>query len=379
MSVFESKTSRLVTSIVTLAAIAVAAGCGEETKPSVGAQATAVDVIPDVPPMANYSAPGSNWDIDLNDDGTFAVNHSVLAGTDPDLSVSGSYEQTAEGFLSLTIDASSGDDAPVRGSTTWAFEISNHALLLNSVSMADDHVVTMVGGGACPNSDVSANWINVHASLSSDAMSPQGSYFGVFDYTNAQGATTLRTQYALTVGNPSQGENFLGNGFCNNGIINSPSSDIYLSLSGAATVHVDAASPDGGMFVLALPRTTIGSIDDLDGSYAGVMTDEAGGPGQKASPVVVSCSSGICSGDFVVDVSSGTLAETPFSVDLSGSINTPSSGLTTGTISVGGSSGNLGCMADSNNTGNGQRLISCAGQSTTNGYALMNLILASTD
>jgi hypothetical protein len=362
-----------------IAAVAVAAGCGDETTEPVNTVEQPATPPASAAPMVSYSGPGSNWDIDLNDDGTYAISRSALAGMDPDLSVSGSFQQTAQGFLSMTIDASSGNDAPVRGNTTWAFEIPNHALTLSPISTVDDHAVTMVGGGVCPDSDVSANWISIRASLSSNAQSTEGSYFGALDYSYGQGSTTLRTQYALTVGNQSQGEYSLGNGFCRSGIISSASSDIYLSPTGATTVHVDAASPDGGMFVLALPRATIGSIGDLDGSYAGVMTDEAGGPGQKVSPVVVTCSSGICSGDFVADVSAGTLAGTPFSVDLSGSINAPSPGLTTGTVTVGGNSGNIGCMADPDNTGTGQRLISCAGQSTMNGYALLNLILASTD
>jgi hypothetical protein len=362
-----------------VAAVAVAAGCGDETTEPVNTVEQPIQPPAAAAPMASYSGPGSNWDIDLNNDGSFAVNRSALAGMDPDLSVSGGFQKTAQGFLSMTIDASSGDDAPVRGSKTWAFEIPNHALTLSPISTADDHAVTMVGGGVCPNSDISANWISIRASLSSNAQSVEGSYFGSFDYSYGQGLTMLRTQYALTVGNPDQGEYSLGNGFCRNGIISSESSDIYLSPTGATTVHVDAASPDGGMFVLALPSATIGSIDDLDGSYAGVLTDEAGGYEQKVSPVVVTCNSGVCSGDFVADVSSGILAGTPFSVNLSGSINVHSNGLTTGTVTVGGNSGNIGCMTDPDNTATGQRLISCAGQSTRNGYALLNLILASTD
>jgi hypothetical protein len=329
--------------------------------------------------MASYSGPGSNWDIYLNNDGSFAVNRSALAGMDPDLSVSGSFQGTAQGFLSMTIDASSGDDAPVRGNKAWAFEIPNHALTLSPISTADDHAVTMVGSGVCPDSDVSANWISIRAGASSDTQSTEGSYFGAMGFSNANGSTVLRSQYALTVGNPNQGEYALGNGFCRDGVISTTTSDIYLSPTGATTVHVDAAAPDGGMFILALPKTTLGSISDLDGNYGGVMTDEGAIQGQKVSPVVLSCASGICSGDFVADVATGALAGSPFTVDLSGSINAPSNGLTTGTVTVGGSSGNIGCMVSSYNPASGQRLISCAGQSTTKSYALMNLILASND
>jgi len=298
---------------------------------------------------------------------------------DADLSVSGTYQVTAEGFLSLTIDASSGDDAPVRGGTAWALQIPNQALVLSPVSTADDHFVAMVNGGECPNTDLASNWINVRASLSADAQSPESSYFGSLDHSFADGSTVLTSRFALTTGNPAQGEYSLGNGFCRDGIINSPTSDIYLAPTGGTTVHVDAAAADGGMFVFALPRTTIGSINDLDGSYAGLLSDESAGFGEKVSPVVVTCNSGICSGDFVTDIDAGTLAAQPFTVDLSGTINEPAIGLTTGEISLGDSTSNIGCMVDPDTLGNGQRTISCAGQSPTRGYGLLNLVLTSND
>ncbi len=373
----QAKFRRPLLASAVITAIAVAAGCGEESDPVV-----VVDNPTLTPPpvaMASYSGPGSNWNVDLNDDGSYAISRSEMPGAPADLAVSGQYSYTAEGFLSLTIDASSGDDAVVRGNTSWALEIPNYSLTLSPVSTVDDRAVTMVGGGVCPSSDINANWIAIASSLSSDAQSEAGSYFGSLDYSYAQGSTWLRSQHALTGGNPDQGQYSLGNGFCRSGIISSPSSDIYLSMSGATTVHVDAASPDGGTFVLALPRTTLGSIDDFDGNYAGVVTDEGALVGQKIRPVVVSCTSGICSGDFVSDVESGALAGTPFTVDLSGSINAPGPGLTTGTVDIGGITGNIGCMADPATEYSGQRVISCAGQSIENGYALLNLILASND
>ena len=198
--------------VALIAVMAVAAGCGEEET------TTSTNAAPDAPvaavPMFSYSGPGSNWDYDVFDDGTYQVTHSALAGMDADLSVSGSYQVTAEGFLSLTIDASSGDDAPVRGGKAWALEIPNYALVLGPVSTADDHFVAMVNGGECPNTDLASNWINVRASLSSDSLSPEGSYFGSLDHSFADGSTVLTSRFALSTGNPAQGEYSLGNGFC---------------------------------------------------------------------------------------------------------------------------------------------------------------------
>ena len=105
MSVFASKTSRMVTSIVALSALVFAAGCGEESEPSVAAQATGSEVPQVTPPMASYSGPGSNWEYDLNEDGTYQVLRSALPGMDSDLKVSGSYQSTGVFLLLLRLHA----------------------------------------------------------------------------------------------------------------------------------------------------------------------------------------------------------------------------------------------------------------------------------
>ena len=95
--------------------------------------------------------------------------------------------------------------------------------------------------------------------------------------------------------------------------------------------------------------------------------------------MIVNCSSGICTGEVVADVATGALSGDTFTVDLSGSLNVPTIGLSTGTVTVNGSSGNLGCMLDANVNFAGERMIACAGQSTNRSYALLNLILSSND
>lgn len=356
----------------------VAAGCGDETTSSVPAQ-----VSNDVPPgpvsMASYNGPGSNWEYDLHDDGTYQIIHSALPGMSSDLSVSGDFQFTAQGFVSMTVDAASGSDAPSTGSSLWALEIPGFALLLSPVSTADDNFIPMVQGDQCPNTDLSNNWINVRATVDGDAASPEGSYFGSLAYRFSDGATSLVSRFALSNGNPDQGSESLGNGYCRNGVVKTSTSDIYLSPTGSATVHVNAADQNGGQIIFALPKTTISSISGLDGSYAGILSDDGATAGQKVSPVVVSCSNGICTGDIVTDVDTGTLAGQPFTVDLSGSVNVPGPGLTTGQLQMNGSTGNIGCMVDENLDNVGQRMISCAGQSPTRSYRLFSLILASND
>jgi hypothetical protein len=375
---FKSVSKRHLAQAALIAAIAVAAGCGEETIETTDiadpAQPPAAAT-----PIANYSGPGSNWDIALNDDGSYAVSRSQMPGMDSNLSISGVFQQTASGFVSMSIDASSGAEAPAQGETAWALEIPGYALLLGSVNTSDEHFVTMVDGGQCPTSDLSGNWITVRASANDDTSSSGSGFFGSLDYNRSFGTTVQTSRFALTNGNPGQGEYSLGNEFCRDGIVTSSTSDIYLAPNGGVTVHVDAADLDDGKFIFALPRTTIDSIADFDGSYAGVLSDEGASAGNMVSPVVVSCSNGICSGDYVTDVIAGTLAGQPFSIDLSGTINVPGPGLTTGELTVGGVTGNIGCMVDLDTAGSGQRVISCAGQSPTSNSSLVNLILAAND
>ena len=84
-------------------------------------------------------------------------------------------------------------------------------------------------------------------------------------------------------------------------------------------------------------------------------------------------------GDLVTDVVTGVTAGQPFTLDLFGTSNDPGPGFITGSINISGVVGNIACMVDDNVRGTGQRMISCAGQSPTKSYEIVNLILASTD
>jgi hypothetical protein len=359
-------------------AAVIAAGCGEETE-STEATVDVEQAPPVVEPMSSYAGPGSNWDFDLFDDGTYTVTHSAMAGMPGEMSFSGSYQSTASGFLTLTVDDATGGNAPGVGSTLWGVQVGGSAFFLSPVAGYGEHFIPMVSGAECTGSDLANSWINVRARSSADAASAEGSYFGSYAYRASDNGTSLDSQHALTAGNPDQGAYDLGHGFCDDGVIATPSSDIYLSADGSATAHVDAANPDGGFIAFAMPRATVGSIGDLDGSYSGILSDAAADATGQVSAVVVTCTSGICTGEFVADVTTGALSGETFTVDLSGSLNVPTVGLSTGTVTVNGGSGNLGCMLDANVNFAGERMIACAGQSTNRSYALLNLILSSND
>ncbi len=366
--------------IALIAVIAVAAGCGEEeTTTSIAAVADTPDVPVTVAPMSSYGGPGSNWAYDLFEDGTFQVTRSAALGLADDLTVSGSYEVTAAGFLQMTVDASTGTDAAAVGELLWAIEVPNQALLLSPASSSDDYMIPMVQGGQCADGDFGGNWINVRARLSGDASSSVGDYFGSINYTISDGATSLSTSYALGGGFAGQEASSLGNGFCSDGVIQTAESDIYVSANGGVIANAFASDEDGGFFVLAMPKKTLRSVAAFDGNYIGVSSDDGTSTEQKVRPVSVTCNSGICSGDYVTDVATGATAGQPFTVDLFGTINEPLHGFATGQLDIGGATGNIACMVDDDVLGTGQRMISCAGQSPSRTYRLFNLILTSAD
>jgi len=377
---FVSTNNRLVLTAALVASFAITAGCGDETESSTPAVVSSGPDLPiEPPPLSSYSGPGSNWHYELNDDGSFEVTRSPMVGAANDLVVSGTYLTTAAGFLAMTVETASGDDAPEVGSSLWALEVANHALFLSPAGTSDDHMIPMVQGGQCMGSDLANNWINVKSRPSDDATSTTGSYFGTFNFTAAIGSFDLTSQFALSAGYPEQGLFELGRGFCSDGVLSTPTSDVYISGTGSVIANANAADEDGGFFVLALPKSTIGSIGDFDGNYVGVMADSAGEADQKMLPVSVTCTAGICSGDFVTDVATGAVAGQPFTLDLFGTINEPTTGFITGGLTVNGSTGNTACMVDNDVRGTGQRMISCAAQSPARGYPLVNLIIASVD
>lgn len=377
---FVNKNTRWILTSAVLAVFSVTAGCGEESTSATPSTVTgAPDPVAETPPMSSYSGPGSNWHYDLNEDGSFEITRSPVVGAANDLVISGTYQTTAAGFLQMTVDASSGTDAPAVDSSLWALEVPDYALFLSPASSSDDRMIPLVQGGQCIGSDLANNWINVQARLSADATSPEGSYFGTFNFTAAVGTSDLSTQFALAGGFSDQGSATLDPGFCNDGVMSTASSDIYFSGTGSVMANAFASDQDGGFLLLALPKTTIGSISDYDGSYVGVLTDDGADANQKVLPVSVTCAAGVCSGDIVTDISTGATAGQPFTADLFGTINEPASGFATGLINMGGSTGTIACMVDNNVRGTGQRMISCTGQSPIRGYAMLNLILASTD
>ena len=143
MSVLQVTKIRWLLSCAIIATFSIVAGCGDDDAP-VSASPSPPPVGP--VPMSTYAGAGSNWHYDLFQDGTFSLTRATAIGSAIDLSVSGSYQTTAAGFLQMTVGAASGSDAPLAGTTVWAIEVPDYALLLSPISTSDDHMIPRIHG-----------------------------------------------------------------------------------------------------------------------------------------------------------------------------------------------------------------------------------------
>ena len=94
-----------------------------------------------------------------------------------DLTVEGTYAQTDEGFLLLTVGSATGTDAPASGDTAWAIEAEGYALMLVT---GDNGFIPMIESGSCPTGDLDGNWVIARKRDTADATDPDGDYFGVY-------------------------------------------------------------------------------------------------------------------------------------------------------------------------------------------------------
>ena len=333
--------------------------------------------LPDTGPgtVASYNGPGSKWDYELYDDGTFMVTRRDDVDSPIDLTVEGDYEVTTLGFVLMTVTGASGTDAPSPGDTAWALEVPGYALMLKPIGPSSDQMIPMVVSGDCPTDNLTGNWVIVRKRDTADATATDADYFGSFAFDIAQGLGQLPDRFALSDGFPSQGMSTLQPGSCANGIMNEADALMYLTDNGGAIVHTNLSDPAEASFIFALAQKQLTSVADMDMEYAGILFDDSAA-GDKIVPVSVACTGGICSGNFVDDVANNTVGNTQFTLDLFGTLNAPVTGFITGEVSSEGNTGNLACMTDADVLGSGQQMMSCVGQAPGDNTRMFNIILA---
>lgn len=334
----------------------------------------------------NYSGPGSKWDLTLAGDGTFNIDHYQTGDLiNPDYTVQGNYTRESSGFVTLTTTGGTGTGYPPPGSTAWAVEVPGFAFMLKPVG--DDQIIPMIEAGNCPTSNYLGNFVVVKKDLTNNGDSgadlANRDFFGSFTFDVSTSVTTLNVLKSLTAGFPDTISNAvaLEAGTCSQGVMSLSSSVVYLTTSGGGIVHLGTDTPSNSAddsFLFALEQKAITNISNLDGTYAGILFDQNSSPGQQIQPVKLSCTSGSCSGSLVSDVVTGaTVPNSTASVNLLTVDTFSAPGLMTGSVSYGGSTGNMACVADINANSTGKKIISCVAQSPDNNANMFNVIFVS--
>lgn len=334
-----------------------------------------------------YNGPGSKWDLTLNDNGSFHIDHRPSVDTAIDYTVDGDYTRHASGFVTLTVTGGEGVDAPAVGSEAWALEVPGYAFMLKPVD--GEQLIAMVTAGSCPTADLDANWVIVKQDRSggdADATNVNRDFAGTFHYDSTTGVPTLPVKKSLADGFPdvTGGGIDPGDVVCENGIMNIPGAVMYLTSNGGAIVHTDGGSPSDetdDQFIFGLGQKVITNAAESDGEYAGMLFDDSMSDGTKLNPVSLSCTSGTCIGTIVTDVETGATSADSVTVTLSNSVNEIGSsmlnGFMTGTISDGVGTGNMICMVDPDAVGSGKKIVSCVGQSPGDTNNMFNVLFVS--
>lgn len=333
-------------------------------------------------PTYSYGGPGSAYTATLSDDGTFTITHAPSVGATVTMTITGTYSRLASGFVKLTVTGSTGSGAPASGSTALGLEVPGFALLLKPAGN-ESEVIPMVVAGQCPTADMTLNWMVTDKDDATSAASTSADYLGVFQYTASTNSATLPNKYAL------QAFTSLGSGTvgtlstCSNGILNFTGGAMWLTSQGGALVHATGSGPTNDQVIVAMPSSTISSTTGFAGSYAGLVFDKTAtdGSGNRIFPVSVSMTSPSAStmtgtGTKMTDVEANTLSTDSATLTIS-SIDSPQNGFMKGTISIGGSTGTMGCMAKANVVDSNKNMMFCIAQSPQNNTKMFNILLIS--
>lgn len=330
-----------------------------------------------------YSGPGSKWNFNLAADNSFTIERSAGVNAPVDMTIAGSYSRLASGFMTLTVASSTGTNAPAAGDIAWAVEVPGYALLVKPMQAGSDQMIAMVASGSCPTGDLNANWVLVKQDVGRDTSDPTADYTGTFSYNATSGTPGLPSKYSLTDPTTNLGTFSLGAGTCADGILSFAGATLYLTNNGGAVVHTfgsDLTTEDDDNFIFALEQKAIGNVNTMDGDFVGMLFDEAGTAGNKIVPISMSCVSGVCTGYNVTDIETGAVdTSSSVTVSLTGTVDTPETGIITGTISTNTSVGNLTCMLDIDVSGTGKKIGSCVGQAPDDATKMFNVMFVSKD
>lgn len=335
----------------------------------------------------SYTGAGSKWDITLNANNTFEITHRDTATSPIDREINGTFNILDSSFRKMTVTSVSGANAPSVGDTAYGLEVPGYAFFLRP-SEDSGEVITMIQAGNCPSGDFSGNWItarNLHdfndsskVGTSQDASDAGSDVFGTFSWTDTNSSLNILTQYSLAAPTTDLNSPNSMSVTCQDGVAALGNATMYLTANGGAIVHV--VNPQvGGLtdesIITAFAAENIATKAVFSGDYAGILMNADVSDRDSIQPLAVTCdTNGTCIGN-TIDPDSGANTGTAATLTLNGTLNAPSNGFISGTIDVGGATGAVTCMLDSDAASSGKNLISCSGQDPADNTQLFNILL----
>lgn len=317
------------------------AACGGGSHEPVNRAATS-PVSPEIT-TRHYAGPGSRWDVRLNSDFSFSIERRSTADSPVILMVTGTYQELDSGFIQFVVGNAQGEDAPELGQTAWAIEVPGYALFLKPDETPFGGFITMIQGGSCPDTDLTANWLVIRPAISTSADNLSSAHVGQLSYTAATDNVTINQRQSLMRLDTDLGGIDLGSGECSEGMIATDRARIYLTSAGGALVHTNHPDEAEREIIFAMQDVPISSISDLDGDYIGLIHDVDNPSGNNVAPTTMNCSAGLCEGNVHNHLNVLNIAES-YSLNLFGSLNLPGPGMTSGQVRTDLNLGALVCQ-----------------------------------
>jgi hypothetical protein len=332
---------------------------------------------------SSYSGPGSHYTIST-DSGSYVIKkYANTSSSSEDFIVTAS-ASSVNGFLKFSVTGSSGSGGPAVGSTAYGLEVPGMAMFIKPLDSGNpDQIIAAVASGKCPTSNINANWIIVKQSGGSNVSSTTQDTFGTFTYTESTRVASVAKRYSLAAPTTDLGSNTFSSATCSNGImsvaVSGDTAIMYLTAVGGAIVNTASVTSSNASYIFALPVASI-TPTLFSGTYSGFvyMGSQSSGSKFKAIKFTVTgaASSMTGTGNVVTDVDTDTLSAQTVSLNLT-AINSPSSGLMTGTLTSPGGTSQVACMAVSGANSTTKNIINCAGADPGDTTKLFNFLLVS--
>jgi hypothetical protein len=318
---------------------------------------------------AKYIGPGSVWNVSLDkSENTFSITRQNDINSAIDNTITGSFTTEANGFIKMTVGAST-TGTPAVGSITYAVDIPDYAFVLKMEGV--DIPLVMVPSGNCPSADFDSNALMVNNTDGEDATNAAGNFYHTIHLNKATNAITFPKSYDLVNHNLQANEgDSVDVSSCENGVVKlNGGTDGVLFFTNSDGYIAQLIEGGKEEIIYGLSQKSITAKSNFNGDYYGFRYDATNTA--KVEAVEFSCVNGVCDGKKLTD------GANTISVNLSNNVDTPATGFINGTISIGGNSGSIACAVDISVNNTTTKILSCIAQSPNDNTELYSLILSS--